>query len=165
MTLADLNACDRPSFVSAVGWVFEHASWVAERAWPRRPFPSVDALHAAMTEALYAADRPTQLALLRAHPDLGARVKMTDASIGEQAGAGLDRLAGETFERLQALNASYRQRFGFPFILAVKGATAAVVLESLERRLDSTPDDEWREALSQVSRIARFRLDRVLSAA
>src|SRR4051812_41430495 len=92
MTLAQLNRCDQQRFVDALGWIFERSPWVAQRAWKARPFDDVAELHEAMVAAMLAAGRSEQLALLCAHPDLGARVRMSDASIGEQAGAGLDRL-------------------------------------------------------------------------
>ena len=117
MTIAELNACDQQRFVDALGWIFEHSPWVAERAWTHRPFGGVAELHAAMTGEVAAATRQEQLALLRAHPDLGARARMSDASVGEQAGAGLDRLTPEEFDRLQRLTATYRETFGFPFLL------------------------------------------------
>ena len=162
MTLADLNAADRERFVSALGWVFEDSPWVAERAWERRPFASIDELHEAMTGVVAAADRGEQLALLRAHPDLGGRqgtrARMSDASTGEQAGAGLDQLATAESERLQQMNAAYRQKFGFPFLFAVKGSTRHDVLAALEHRLGADVDVEFAEALRQVSRIAGFRL-------
>ena len=103
--MPQLDALDNEPFVAAVGWVFEHSPWVAERAWPRRPFASVDALHAAMAGIVARATREEQLALLRAHPDLGARARMSDASTGEQAGAGLDRL---TAARVRAAAAAQR---------------------------------------------------------
>ncbi len=159
MTLVELNRLDQPGFVAAVGWVFEHSPWVAERAWTRRPFRTVSDLHAAMVAAMTAATRDEQLALLRAHPDLGSRLAMSDASTGEQAGAGFDRLAPPDLDRLRRLNAAYREKFGFPFLLAVKGATAQHVLDALASRVHSTPEDEWAWALLQVARIARFRLD------
>jgi 2-oxo-4-hydroxy-4-carboxy-5-ureidoimidazoline decarboxylase len=162
MTIDDVNAASLEQFVAGIGWVFEHSPWVAERTWDQRPFASVDRLHAAMIEVVGAADRERQLALLRAHPDLGARAKMTDASQSEQAGAGLDRLTREELDRLQALNEAYRDRFGFPFLLAVKGATKHDILSALERRSSSTPDEEFVEALRQVYRIAKFRLDEMI---
>ncbi len=159
MTLGQLNASDRDAFVAAVGWVFEHSPWVAERAWSRRPFASKDDLHADMVAVMMAASHDEQLALLRAHPDLGSRARMSDASVGEQAGAGLDRLSADQYHQLTMLNASYRERFGFPFLLAVKGSTARDILDSLARRVAHTVDAEWQEALTQVARIAAFRLD------
>lgn len=158
MTLAALNASDRDAFVAALGWIFEDSPWVAERVWPRRPFGSRDALLAAMIAEVARAPRTDQLALLRAHPDLGARARMSEASIGEQAGAGLDRLADGDVRQLQALTAAYRERFGFPFLLAVKGRSTRDVLEGLARRLPQDAETEWREALEQVYRIASFRL-------
>lgn len=159
LTLADLNAADRDRFVDLVGWVFEDSPWVAERAWQQRPFDSLAALHHAMTAAVDDATAAEQLALLRAHPDLGARARMSEASVGEQAGARLDQLTAVELDRLRALNAAYRARFDFPFIYAVKGATKHQILDALEARLSHTPLEEFREALSQVYRIARFRLD------
>src|SRR5689334_11408274 len=101
MTIEELNAADRNSFVEALGWIFEHSSWVAERAWERRPFAGVGALHEAMVSEVERATPGEQMALLRAHPDLGTRARISAASSGEQAGVGLDRLTPEEFDRLQ----------------------------------------------------------------
>jgi 2-oxo-4-hydroxy-4-carboxy-5-ureidoimidazoline decarboxylase len=158
-TLGQLNAFDRGRFVAALGWIFEDSPWVAERAWERRPFARLDDLHAAMTSAVAAATTDEQLALLRAHPDLGARARMSRASTSEQAGAGLDRVSDADFERLQQLNAAYREKFGYPFILAVTGRTTHQILDALTRRLPADPHEELAEALRQVYRIARIRLE------
>lgn len=158
MTLSELNACDRAAFVASLGWIFEDSPWVAERAWERRPFAGLGELHAAMTTAVAAASLEEQLALLRAHPDLGTRARMSDASAGEQAGAGLDRLTPDQFERLRRLNAAYRRKFGYPFLLAVKDSDAHHILDALERRLAGGHEEELAEALRQVYRIAQFRL-------
>ena len=162
MTLSELNACDRTSFVAALGSVFEDSPWVAERAWGQRPFSGLDHLHAAMTSVVEAAPRDEQLALLRAHPDLGARARMSDASAGEQAGAGLDRLTAVEFERLQRLNGAYREKFGYPFLFAVKGSTKEHIIAALEQRVSRNPDQEFAEALRQVFRIAQFRLEAIV---
>jgi 2-oxo-4-hydroxy-4-carboxy-5-ureidoimidazoline decarboxylase len=158
MTIGELNALDRGGFVAALGWIFEDSPWVAERTWHARPFPDVDALHAAMTDQLAQARHEERLALLRAHPDLGTRARMNPASVGEQAGAGLDRLTPEEFAFLQELNSAYRKKFGFPFLLAVRGSTKHDVLSALALRLGASPEEELEEALRQVQRIARFRL-------
>jgi 2-oxo-4-hydroxy-4-carboxy-5-ureidoimidazoline decarboxylase len=163
VTLAELNACDRARFVAAIGGIFEHSPWVAERAWERRPFASVDELHTAMTLEVARAPLPKQLALLRGHPDLGTRARMSDSSTAEQSGAGLDSMAPAEFERLQRLNTAYWQKFGFPFLFAVKGSTVSQILAAMEERLPSTPDAELAEALRQVSRIAHFRLEVAIS--
>jgi 2-oxo-4-hydroxy-4-carboxy-5-ureidoimidazoline decarboxylase len=162
MRLADLNAGDQAAFISALGWIFEESPWVAERAWPRRPFASLDALHVAMTQVVADASQAEQLALLRAHPDLGTRARISDASTGEQRGAGLDRLTPDEFARLQRLNGEYRGQFGFPFLFAVKGSTKHDVLAALESRVPRTRDEEFAEALQQVYKIARFRLEDML---
>jgi 2-oxo-4-hydroxy-4-carboxy-5-ureidoimidazoline decarboxylase len=162
-SLTALNALDCAGFVDAVGWIFEHSPWVAERAWRQRPFASIDGLHQALVAEVMTAGRAEQLALLRAHPDLGTRAAMTDASTSEQAGAGLDSLTAEEFARLHALNAAYRETFGFPFLYAVKGSTKHDILKALEARALAGPEEEFREALRQVSRIARFRLEDTLS--
>ena len=163
MTVRELNDNDRDGFVQAIGWVFEDSPWVAERAWDKRPFASVDALHEALVDIVAAATLDEQLALLRAHPDLGAlRSDISAASTREQAGAGLGSLTKEELDRLRALNGTYRGKFGFPFLYAVKGSTTSDVLNALERRLTSTRDAEMQEALRQVYRIARFRLEEII---
>jgi 2-oxo-4-hydroxy-4-carboxy-5-ureidoimidazoline decarboxylase len=158
MTIAELNTFDRTRFVEAIGWVFEGSPWVAERSWKARPFADLEALRAAMKAEVERALPEERLALLRAHPDLGTRARINAASAGEQAGAGLDRLTPEEFERLQRLNSAYRNKFGFPFLFAVKGGTKYDVFDALERRLDAAPEQEYREALRHVYRIAEFRL-------
>jgi 2-oxo-4-hydroxy-4-carboxy-5-ureidoimidazoline decarboxylase len=163
MTLADLNTLGRGAFVDAVGWVFEDSPWVAERAWHERPFRSIDHLHASMVEQLMSAAQQEQLALLRAHPDLGSRESMTPASSAEQAGAGLDSLTRDELARLQALNIAYRTTFGFPFLYAVKGSTKHDILRALEQRTTAGQEEELQQALLEVSRIARFRLEDTLS--
>src|SRR5262249_28448105 len=111
MTLDEINQMDRASFVAALGGIYEHSPWVADRAWPWRPFRTIDALRSSIAGQVAQASTEQQLALIRAHPDLGARAKMSDASAGEQAGAGLDRLTAEEFDRLQRLNSEYKERF------------------------------------------------------
>ncbi|MBY0508002.1 MAG: 2-oxo-4-hydroxy-4-carboxy-5-ureidoimidazoline decarboxylase [Bryobacteraceae bacterium] len=158
MTMQEVNGLAPLEFVERVGWVFEHTPWVAERALAGRPYATLSDLHAAMWQKVQSATREEQLALLRAHPDLGARARMSDASQGEQAGAGLDRLTAEEFARLQAANAAYREKFGFPFLFAVKGSTKHDILESIERRVYGDWETEFATALEQVFRIAGFRL-------
>jgi 2-oxo-4-hydroxy-4-carboxy-5-ureidoimidazoline decarboxylase len=159
VTLAELGVLPREQFVAALGFVFEDSPWVADRAWTRRPFASLQALHAAMAGEVEHAALDEQLALLRAHPDLGARARMSDASAGEQAGAGLDRLTAAEYENLTSWNQQYRRKFGFPFLFAVKGATKHDILISLEQRLNATAGQEFQRALQQVYRIAWFRLE------
>jgi len=163
MTIEALNSLDREGFVTAVGWVFEESPWVAERAWNSRIFEDADSLHQALVEQGEAASREKQLALLRAHPDLGTRARVSAASGVEQAGAGLDHLTPAEFERLERLNTEYRVKFGFPFLFAVKGSTKHDIMRALEQRLEDDPEQEYREALRQVFRIARFRIEDSIS--
>ena len=162
VNLGDLNARGRDAFVEALGWIFEDSPWVAERAWPRRPFASLKALHQAMIDVVQQGSEAEQLALLRAHPDLGTRARISDASTGEQRGASLDRLSADEYGRLQRLNDQYRRRFGFPFLFAVKGSTKEDVLSALEARVGRSRDEELTEALRQVYRIAEFRLEDIV---
>ncbi len=167
MTVAGLNTMDRAAFVALLGGVFEHSPWVAEFAWHERPFASVDALHAAMVAAVDRAGEAQQLALLRAHPELAGKAavrgELTHDSTQEQAGAGLDRCSPEEFVRIQSCNAAYNAKFGFPFIVAVKGLDRAAIIERIARRLGHDRATEFGEALAQVARIARLRLDAMLA--
>jgi OHCU decarboxylase len=159
MTLHQINALTREDFVKALGWVFEDSPWVAEAAWSSRPFASRGELHDAMRRQVEESTPERQLALLRAHPDLGNRVRMSEASTREQAGAGLSQLAPEERDSLLSLNRAYRERFGFPFLYAVKGSGNRDIIEALRRRIGAAPESELREALEQVYRIAAFRLE------
>ena len=168
MTLAELNALDRSEFVRRLGGVFEHSPWVADRAFDARPFSSIDALHGAMVAIVERASESEKLALLRAHPELAGRAairrKLTADSTHEQQGAGLDRCSPAEYARLHDLNARYSATFGFPFILAVKGFDRAGILREFARRIDNDRPTEFAEALTQVARIGRFRLEAILEA-
>jgi len=160
-----VNRMDRDRFLAAFGPVFEHSPWVAERAWPSRPFADPAALHAAMVAAVRAATPEERLALLRAHPELaGAAARtgtMTADSVSEQGGAGLDRLAEEEAARFDRLNAAYRAKFGFPFIIAVRGRGREEILAAFERRLENDAATELETALQEVFAITRMRLERL----
>lgn len=158
MTLGEVNAMAQPDFVERFGDVAEHSTWVAERAETQRPFASVDAMVAAFQAAIREAPEAERLSLIRAHPDLAGRAGMAEESRKEQAGAGLDRLSAEEFARFTDLNSHYRERFGIPFILAVKGADKHQILDSFAGRLGNDRDTELANALDQVCRIVGFRL-------
>jgi 2-oxo-4-hydroxy-4-carboxy-5-ureidoimidazoline decarboxylase len=159
LTIETLNRTDRETFVDALGDVYEHSPWVAERARSERPFDSVDELHDAMARAVRDASRERKLGLLRAHPDLGDRTEMTDASEEEQAAAGLDQLSREQYEAFQRLNERYRDAFGFPFIMAVRGESPEAIRTAMEQRVEHSESEEFRTALDEVHTIARLRLD------
>jgi len=159
MAIAQVNAMPPDEFMSTFGDVAEHSPWVAEAALRGRPFASREAMIGAFEEALKAAARSEQLALIRAHPDLATRARLTADSSREQAGAGLDTLTPEEFQRFTTLNEAYKSRFGFPFIFAVKGATKHQILQSFTERVNNSPDDEFAMALRQIARIFRFRIE------
>ena len=159
MTIGAVNRLDAAGFVGAFGGVYEDSPWVAERAFARRPFVSLNDLCDKMQATMDAAAVDEQLALLRAHPDLGTRAKVSESSASEQAGVGLDQLTAEEYSRLTDLNNRYREKFGFPFLYAVKGSNKEAILAALEARYGNTPEIEFRTALGQVHRIARFRME------
>jgi len=147
----------REAFLARFGPVYEASPWVAEGVWPNPP-DDRDVLAAAMAAVVDAAPYERRLALIRAHPELASRTKMADASVKEQAGAGLDQCSPAEFEAFQRLNAAYNARFGFPFIFAVKGATRADILAAFEARVTRDTEAEFATAIAQIHRIAGFRL-------
>ena len=161
--LDGIDAMSRADFVSAFGDIAEHSPWVAEMAASARPFSNREAVIAAFADAVMSADEETQLALLNAHPNLAGRAAIAgdigEDSRAEQAGAGLDTLSPQEFQRFTELNTAYRKTFGFPFILAVRGATKYDILGAFEARIDNDRETELSTALQQVCRIMRFRLE------
>ena len=162
MRIAELNGLDLAQFVAAIGYVCEDSPWVAERAWFERPFSSLDQLCERMNGVIGNASQAEQVSLLRAHPDLGTRARIGENSTREQSGAGLDNLTPDEYARLLRMNGEYKEKFGFPFLYAVKGSNKQQILSALEIRLGSTPADELAEALRQVFRIVRFRLEEMI---
>ncbi|MFC0211945.1 2-oxo-4-hydroxy-4-carboxy-5-ureidoimidazoline decarboxylase [Paenibacillus chartarius] len=162
VTIELLNEMNKDEFLRIVGPVFEHSPWVAERVWDFRPFRSVAQLHGEMMSRVREAGEPAVLQLFRAHPDLATRLKVTELSAGEQGGAGLDRLSPQEYERFSELNRRYKQKFGFPFILAVAGKTKEQIAEAMERRLQHEAAEEWRRALSEIAKITEIRLERII---
>jgi 2-oxo-4-hydroxy-4-carboxy-5-ureidoimidazoline decarboxylase len=160
--IEELNQMNKSTFVDTLASVYETSPWVAERAASDRPFDSIKAVHESMRQAVQGASRDKQLELLQAHPDLGDRTKMTDASRDEQASAGLDQLSRKQYEAFQQLNETYREAFGFPFIMAVKGASPDVIQETMENRVDNSESEEFQTALDEVHEIARLRLNELL---
>jgi OHCU decarboxylase len=161
-----LDQLGRDAFVAALGDVFERSPWVAEGAWERRPFGSAAALHGAMVAVMREAGRERQLALIRAHPELaGAAARggnLTAASRSEQAAAGLADASADESAEFRRLNAAYRRRFGFPFVLAVAGRSRADILAVFAERLGHTPEEEFDRALEEIARIAYLRLEKLV---
>lgn len=163
MTLDALNGADERTFVDALGFIFEQSPWVAATAWARRPFTDIDALHATMCEAVARAPLATRVALIAAHPDLVGRAAragtLSVASNREQAGAGLTALAPDDIALFTELNAAYRERFGFPFVICVRENTKAAIVGGLRRRAQNDRATEIATALDEIAKIARLRLE------
>ena len=157
---------DRAAFVARFGGVFEHSAWIAEKAFDRNALPGrLDAnlLHDALAAEFRAADEADRLVVLKAHPDLAGRLavsgELTEESRSEQAGAGLDRLTPAEFARFTDLNTRYQARFGFPFIIAVKGLGKEEILHAFENRIHHARQEEFDTACHEVEKIARLRLE------
>lgn len=161
-SLETLNAMSQEKFTAALGAIFEHSPWVAQRAAEKRPFSSVQELHEAMANAVRAAHVDERLQLIRAHPELAGKAAMrgelTAESTREQQGAGLDQCSAEEFARVQNLNQRYNEKFGFPFVIAVKGHDRYSIMEHFAKRLESDRDTEANECIEQIIKIGGFRL-------
>ena len=169
VSLSELNQLSEADFVKLLGGIFEHSPWVAEGAASARPYNSVAELHAAMVRQIEGAGEQAQLKLIRAHPELAGKAavrgELTDESTSEQAGAGLDQCSPQEYARLTELNEAYNKKFGFPFILAVKGYDRAGIIQQFERRLQRSVEDEKRESLQQIYKIGGFRLNDLVTTA
>ncbi|WP_283194082.1 2-oxo-4-hydroxy-4-carboxy-5-ureidoimidazoline decarboxylase [Rhizobium sp. AN80A] len=159
----------RDEFISRFGGVFEHSPFIAERAFDDGfvgETLDVDRVHTALVAIFRAASPEERLGVLRAHPDLAGRLaiagELTEDSKKEQAGAGLDRLSPEEHQRFTELNRAYVEKFGFPFIIAVKGLDKQAILSAFEKRIDNSRDAEFETATAQVERIALLRLEALL---
>ncbi len=168
LTLDSLNAAGEAEFTAVLADIYEHSPWVAKAASARRPFATLAALHEAMIAAVRAAPADTQLALVKAHPDLAGKAaragKLTADSTNEQASVGLDRLTDEEFARFHRLNDAYQAKFGIPFIVCVRRHTKDSILREFERRLAHGSNAEFDTALGEIFRIAALRLDARVSA-
>jgi 2-oxo-4-hydroxy-4-carboxy-5-ureidoimidazoline decarboxylase len=166
--MAPINAMDRAAFVQKFGGIFENSPWVAEKAWEKRPFASLDDMHAAMVAVAKNAPAAQQLALLQSHPDLAGKEAqggtMTASSVTEQASAGLNALSPAEFAELSGLNAAYRAKFGFPFIIAVRMHTKEGIFFEFRRRLQNDTQTEFANDLQNVYIITRLRLNKLLDA-
>ena len=162
LTLESLNALHRDAFTAAIGHVFEHSPWIASETWLRRPFRDLAHLQAELCATLRAASREQKLALIQAHPDLAGRLtqqrKLTAESSREQASAGLNQLSEAELSRFQELNAAYRVRFGFPFVICARLTAKDAIVAALQTRSTNAPEAEFQTALREVEKIAELRL-------
>jgi 2-oxo-4-hydroxy-4-carboxy-5-ureidoimidazoline decarboxylase len=157
-TIAQLNSMSQDEFVTTLGAVFEETPAIARSTWQKRPFADVTDLHQQMINTVKAMSKQEQLALIQAHPDLGSKVKMAEASVQEQSGVGLDRLTAQEYEYFEKLNAAYKAKFNFPFIVAVKNHTKDSIFAAFEQRLENSADREFESAIAEIYQIAQFRL-------
>ena len=147
---------DKAAFLKVYGGIYEHSPWVAEAAFTAGA-DTPEKIHAAMKAAVNAASRDKKLALICAHPDLACVQGLTAASTSEQAGAGLNQCTPEELAEFQKLNADYKKKFGFPFIVAVKGLHRTDILQQFRQRIQNDAAVEFDTALEQIHRIAGFR--------
>lgn len=165
------NFKNRPSqmtedeFVELFGGVYEYSPWIATRTWQQgldSTHDTVDGLSEAMMKIVDDAERVLLLKLINAHPDLAGRAavsgNLTAESTSEQSSAGIDKCTPEEFARFQDLNGQYLDKFGFPFIMAVKGSDRHKILKAFGERLINDPESEYKKALIEINKIARFRL-------
>jgi 2-oxo-4-hydroxy-4-carboxy-5-ureidoimidazoline decarboxylase len=166
--MTPINAMDRAAFVQKFGGIFENSPWVAEKTWEKRPFASLDEMHAAMVAVAKYAPATMQLALLQSHPDLAGKEAeagtMTASSVAEQASAGLNTLSHAEMLQISDLNAAYKKKFGFPFIIAVRMHTKEGILFEFSRRLQNDTQTEFANDLQNVYIITRLRLNNMLDA-
>ncbi|HEV3009866.1 MAG TPA: 2-oxo-4-hydroxy-4-carboxy-5-ureidoimidazoline decarboxylase [Burkholderiales bacterium] len=162
MALEAVNSLGKQEFVARLGGVFEHSPWIAERAWRKRPFRSLEDLHQAMLDAVVS--RQEKLKLVHAHPELACGESLTVDSTSEQARLGFNRLSKDELEEMNRLNRSYREKFGFPCIVALRlHGTRESVMAEMARRLRNLPEAELSAAMEQIGHITRGRLEKILN--
>ncbi len=161
-SIAQINSMSQDEFVAALGAVFEETPAIARSTWEKRPFTDATELYQQMVNAVRAMSKQEQLALIQAHPDLGSKVKMAAASVQEQSGVGLDRLTAQEYDRFEKLNAAYKAKFNFPFIVAVKNHTKDSIFTVFEQRLENSVDREFESAVAEIYQIAQFRLSAIV---
>lgn len=167
VALTELNTCSRADFVATLANVFEYSPWVAEQASANRPFDGVQALFDAMVAAVNAAPPQSQIALIKAHPDLANKTQraagLTAESSAEQNSVGLDRLSEAEFEAFGRVNAAYLAKFGYPYIVCVRRHTKDSILRDFERRLPNDSEAETRLSVMEICRIAALRVDQLVT--
>ena len=153
----------QPEFIARYSGIYEHSAWVAEEAAPFvADSTDLDAIAGVMADCVDNASTEKQLELIRAHPDLAGKAQvageLTGDSTSEQSSAGLDQCSAEEYDRFQALNSAYHDKFGFPFVMAVRNSSRTEILEAFGSRLENDPDMEFETALAEIHKIARLRL-------
>ena len=163
-TIDKINKLSRSEFVEIFANIFEKTKWIAEKLYNQKPFDDFKDLCSKMLGIFETAGKETQLKILEAHPDLADKVTvnlLTSNSRSEQSNAGLDQCSEEEFNEFKNLNKSYRQKYGFPFIIAVKGKNKIEILSEFRKRILNSVDEEFNEAIIQVGKIANLRLNEI----
>jgi len=162
-TISEINALTAGEFTALLGGAYEHSPWIAEKAAKRRPFRSLEEVRDAMAEVVREASLEAQLELIRAHPDLAGKLarlgQLTPESTREQAAAGLDAMNASELQFMRAANQTYREKFGFPFIICARQHTKKSILAAIAGRLEHDAVQEMAAALQEIHRIAQLRLD------
>lgn len=155
--LQNINLYTEEQFIDLFGGIFEHSPWVAQKAALARPFVSLDAAFEAMRKVVEEAGIDEKVALILEHPELGSRLSMSEHSVAEQTGAGLNALTADEFEVITQLNKQYTEKFNFPFIIAVAGLDKHHIMQEMQRRLKLDNTTEFNTALNEIYKIARIR--------
>lgn len=159
LTIEQLNKTTEHEFMEFLGGIFEHSPWVAEQALNAKPFSSLEHLYEKMVSVVEQSIEEQKLILIKEHPNLGERIEMSPDSVNEQAGAGLKNLTPEEYDRFSTLNQQYMDKFGFPFILAVKGKNKHQIYEAMEQRAQNQREIEFETAMKEIYKIALLRLE------
>ena len=156
------NKLSKAEFISIFGNIFEKTEWIAERCYDLKPYNNIDELFLKMMEVFENAEKEKHLEILNAHPHLAVEKKLTEDSKNEQKNANLNQCTDEEFVEFKKLNEEYKKKFGFPFIVAVKGKNKEEILNSFRQRITNNINLEFEEAKKQVKKIASFRLSEII---
>ena len=157
-----INKLSKPDFISIFGNIFEKTEWIAQKSYDSKPYKNYDELFLKMMEIFENTNKENHLTILNAHPDLAVEKKLTKDSKNEQKNANLNQCTDEEFVEFKKLNEEYKKKFGFPFIIAVKGKNKQEILNSFRQRITNNINSEFEEAKKQVKKIASFRLNEII---
>lgn len=163
VSINKLNESSEEEFVEILKDIFEHSPWIPKKALQYSPFSSVNDLHEKMVQIVIDSPYEEKLALIQAHPNLGTRIEMSKSSVEEQKGAGLSQLTVDEYRNFTEINTQYMKKFGFPFIMAVKGRTKQEIYSTMKNRINNDKQTEFEKALSEIFNIAFFRLKDLLN--
>ena len=157
-----INKLSKPDFISIFGNIFEKTEWIAQKSYDLKPYKNYEELFLKMMEIFENTNKENHLKILNAHPDLAVEKKLTKDSKNEQKNASLNQCTSEEFIEFKKLNEKYKVKFGFPFIIAVKGKNKEEILNSFRQRITNNINLEFEEAKKQVKKIASFRLSEII---